>query len=154
MTLVKAGASPACPAAGASGYLLKAERPEELFAAIHSAAQGRPALSAPFAPRVMAGLRGPRISTRARPRRDTTSPVPARRVPAGTGRPWVPGGRRCPWRWAGCSTSGAADAADLLVSAAMGGPELVVGGRGAIDVPATAKNPARTWKAASGRRGW
>ena len=27
--------------AGATGYLLKAERPEELFAAIHAAAQGR-----------------------------------------------------------------------------------------------------------------
>ncbi|RST12176.1 response regulator transcription factor [Streptomyces sp. WAC05374] len=31
--------------AGATGYLLKAERPEELFAAIHAAAEGRRALS-------------------------------------------------------------------------------------------------------------
>lgn len=44
--------------AGATGYLLKAERPEELFAAIHSAAQGRTTLSAPVASRVMAHLRG------------------------------------------------------------------------------------------------
>ncbi|MCW5250779.1 response regulator [Streptomyces sp. SHP 1-2] len=46
--------------AGATGYLLKAERPEELFAAIRSAAQGRTALSGPVAGRVMAGLRSPR----------------------------------------------------------------------------------------------
>ncbi|MFJ8631929.1 response regulator [Streptomyces sp. NPDC093568] len=46
--------------AGATGYLLKAERPEELFAAIHAAAEGRPALSAPVADRVMANLRRPR----------------------------------------------------------------------------------------------
>ncbi|MFE5813779.1 response regulator [Streptomyces sp. NPDC056479] len=46
--------------AGATGYLLKAERPEELFAAIHAAAEGRPALSAPVAGRVMANLRRPR----------------------------------------------------------------------------------------------
>ncbi|MFC5220244.1 response regulator [Streptomyces coerulescens] len=46
--------------AGATGYLLKAERPDELFAAIHAAAQGRTALSAPVAGRVMAGLRRPR----------------------------------------------------------------------------------------------
>ncbi|MEU3843938.1 response regulator transcription factor [Streptomyces sp. NPDC028635] len=45
--------------AGATGYLLKAERPEELFAAIHSAAQGRTTLSAPVAGRVMAHLRNP-----------------------------------------------------------------------------------------------
>ncbi|WP_433546937.1 response regulator [Streptomyces sp. CA-294286] len=45
-------------AAGATGYLLKAERPEELFAAIRSAAQGRTALSPPVASRVMAQLRG------------------------------------------------------------------------------------------------
>ncbi|MGV9311804.1 response regulator [Streptomyces sp. NPDC003691] len=44
--------------AGATGYLLKAERPEELFTAIHSAAQGRTALSAPVATRVMDHLRG------------------------------------------------------------------------------------------------
>ncbi|WP_406327165.1 response regulator [Streptomyces sp. NBC_00203] len=46
--------------AGATGYLLKAERPEELFAAIHSAASGRTALSAPVADRVLAQLRSPR----------------------------------------------------------------------------------------------
>ncbi|MEU8642877.1 response regulator transcription factor [Streptomyces sp. NBC_00715] len=46
--------------AGATGYLLKAERPEELFAAIQAAAQGRTALSAPVASRVMANLRSPR----------------------------------------------------------------------------------------------
>ncbi|MEE1755637.1 response regulator transcription factor [Streptomyces sp. SP18CS02] len=44
--------------AGATGYLLKAERPEELFAAIHAAAQGRTALSAPVASRVMNRMRG------------------------------------------------------------------------------------------------
>jgi DNA-binding NarL/FixJ family response regulator len=44
--------------AGATGYLLKAERPEELFAAIHAAAQGRTALSAPVAGRVMERMRG------------------------------------------------------------------------------------------------
>ncbi|MBQ0851126.1 response regulator transcription factor [Streptomyces sp. BH-SS-21] len=46
--------------AGATGYLLKAERPEELFAAIRAAAQGRTALSPPVASRVMANLRAPR----------------------------------------------------------------------------------------------
>ncbi|MGW1463210.1 response regulator [Streptomyces sp. NPDC002308] len=45
--------------AGATGYLLKAERPEELFAAIRSAAQGRTTLSPPVADRVMARLRTP-----------------------------------------------------------------------------------------------
>ncbi|KUF19798.1 MULTISPECIES: response regulator [Streptomyces] len=45
--------------AGATGYLLKAERPEELFAAIHAAAQGRTALSPPVASRVMARMREP-----------------------------------------------------------------------------------------------
>ncbi|MFF3166333.1 response regulator [Streptomyces sp. NPDC003273] len=44
--------------AGATGYLLKAERPEELFAAIRSAAQGRTALSAPVAERVVDRMRG------------------------------------------------------------------------------------------------
>ncbi|MFI2413014.1 response regulator [Streptomyces sp. NPDC018947] len=48
--------------AGATGYLLKAERPEELFAAIHAAARGRTALSGPVASRVMANLRSPRPS--------------------------------------------------------------------------------------------
>jgi DNA-binding NarL/FixJ family response regulator len=46
--------------AGATGYLLKAERPEELFAAIRSAAAGRTALSAPVAHRVMERMRSPR----------------------------------------------------------------------------------------------
>ncbi|GAB0104994.1 response regulator transcription factor [Nocardia sp. JMUB6875] len=46
-------------AAGATGYLLKAERPEELFAAIHAAAQGRTALSPPIADRVMNRMRNP-----------------------------------------------------------------------------------------------
>ncbi|MFD3489764.1 response regulator [Streptomyces sp. NPDC058690] len=45
--------------AGATGYLLKAERPEELFAAIRSAAQGRTTLSPPVASRVMARMRNP-----------------------------------------------------------------------------------------------
>lgn len=44
---------------GATGYLLKAERPEELFAAIRSAAQGRTTLSPPVASRVMARMRSP-----------------------------------------------------------------------------------------------
>ncbi|WP_274560033.1 response regulator [Streptomyces spiramyceticus] len=44
--------------AGATGYLLKAERPEELFAAIRSAAQGRTTLSPPVASRVMDRMRG------------------------------------------------------------------------------------------------
>ncbi|MGC9475780.1 response regulator [Streptomyces sp. WG4] len=48
--------------AGATGYLLKAERPEELFAAIHAAARGRTTLSGPVAGRVMANLRSPRPS--------------------------------------------------------------------------------------------
>jgi DNA-binding NarL/FixJ family response regulator len=46
--------------AGATGYLLKAERPEELFAAIRNAASGRTALSPPVADRVLAQLRSPR----------------------------------------------------------------------------------------------
>ncbi|MFM9368188.1 response regulator [Streptomyces sp. Da 82-17] len=45
--------------AGATGYLLKAERPDELFAAIHAAAQGRTTLSPPVASRVMARMRSP-----------------------------------------------------------------------------------------------
>ncbi|MFH8559155.1 response regulator [Streptomyces celluloflavus] len=48
--------------AGATGYLLKAERPEELFSAIQAAAQGRTTLSAPVASRVMARMRSPRRS--------------------------------------------------------------------------------------------
>ncbi|MFE3188162.1 response regulator [Nocardia sp. NPDC059240] len=46
-------------AAGATGYLLKAERPEELFTAIHAAAQGRTTLSSPIADRVLNSLRNP-----------------------------------------------------------------------------------------------
>ncbi|MFG6201110.1 response regulator [Nonomuraea sp. JJY05] len=46
--------------AGATGYLLKAEHPEELFTAIHSAASGRTALSAPVADRLLARMRSPR----------------------------------------------------------------------------------------------
>ncbi|MFE6720323.1 response regulator [Streptomyces albidoflavus] len=46
--------------AGATGYLLKAERPEELFTAIRAAASGRTALSPPVAQRVMTHLRNPR----------------------------------------------------------------------------------------------
>ncbi len=45
--------------AGATGYLLKAERPEELFAAIYAAAEGRTTLSPPVASRVMARMRSP-----------------------------------------------------------------------------------------------
>ncbi|KQX78033.1 response regulator transcription factor [Streptomyces clavifer] len=44
--------------AGATGYLLKAERPEELFAAIRAAAQGRTTFSPPVASRVMDRMRG------------------------------------------------------------------------------------------------
>ncbi|MEE1797187.1 response regulator transcription factor [Streptomyces sp. JV176] len=46
--------------AGATGYLLKAEQPDELFAAIRDAASGRTALSAPVADRVLAQMRSPR----------------------------------------------------------------------------------------------
>lgn len=46
--------------AGATGYLLKAERPDELFSAIHAAAEGRSTLSAPVAHRVLAQMRSPR----------------------------------------------------------------------------------------------
>ncbi|MGW1374100.1 response regulator [Streptomyces sp. NPDC002446] len=46
--------------AGATGYLLKAERPEELFSAIRAAAAGRGTLSAPVAHRVLAQMRSPR----------------------------------------------------------------------------------------------
>ncbi|MFE6933577.1 response regulator [Streptomyces sp. NPDC057699] len=52
--------------AGATGYLLKAERPEELFSAIRAAAQGRTTLSAPVAGRVMARMRNPRPTLTAR----------------------------------------------------------------------------------------
>ncbi|MFJ8585672.1 response regulator [Streptomyces sp. NPDC093595] len=45
--------------AGAAGYLLKAERPEELFAAIHAAAEGRTALS-----RVVHRRRAPALTDR------------------------------------------------------------------------------------------
>ncbi|WP_280269747.1 response regulator transcription factor [Nocardia wallacei] len=52
--------------AGATGYLLKAERPEELFTAIHAAAAGRTALSAPIADQVLARLRNPAPTLTAR----------------------------------------------------------------------------------------
>lgn len=54
--------------AGATGYLLKAERPEELFAAIRDAASGRTALSAPVVDRVMARMRDSRPALSARER--------------------------------------------------------------------------------------
>ncbi|GGS28436.1 response regulator transcription factor [Streptomyces griseoviridis] len=54
--------------AGATGYLLKAERPEELFAAVHAAARGRTTLSEPVADRVMARLRSPRPALTGRER--------------------------------------------------------------------------------------
>ncbi|WP_410870137.1 response regulator [Nocardia sp. A7] len=54
--------------AGATGYLLKAERPEELFAAIHAAASGQTALSAPVAAKVMAKMRNPGPTLTARER--------------------------------------------------------------------------------------
>ncbi|MFC6599897.1 response regulator [Kitasatospora paranensis] len=52
--------------AGATGYLLKAERPEELFTAVRAAAEGRTVLSPPVASRVMARMRtpGPRLTPR------------------------------------------------------------------------------------------
>ncbi|AWN28920.1 MULTISPECIES: response regulator transcription factor [unclassified Streptomyces] len=46
--------------AGAAGHLLKAERPEELFAAIRAAAEGRSTPAAPVAHRVLAQMRSPR----------------------------------------------------------------------------------------------
>ncbi|MEU8784257.1 response regulator transcription factor [Streptomyces sp. NPDC048637] len=46
--------------AGAAGHLLKAEPPEELFAAIRAAAEGRSTLAAPVAHRVLAQMRSPR----------------------------------------------------------------------------------------------
>ncbi len=52
--------------AGATGYLLKAEQPEELFAAIRDAATGRAALSAPVADRLLTRLRSPRPALSAR----------------------------------------------------------------------------------------
>ncbi|MET7453028.1 response regulator transcription factor [Streptomyces sp. NPDC005574] len=52
--------------AGATGYLLKAERPEELFTAIRDAASGRTALSAPVADRLLTRLRSPRPALSAR----------------------------------------------------------------------------------------
>ncbi|MBF9069375.1 response regulator [Streptacidiphilus fuscans] len=48
--------------AGATGYLLKAERPDELFTAIQAAAQGRSTMSPPVASRVMARMRAPQPS--------------------------------------------------------------------------------------------
>ncbi len=46
--------------AGATGYLLKAEPPDELYAAIRAAAAGRTVLSPPVASRMLAQLRSPR----------------------------------------------------------------------------------------------
>ncbi|WP_326697166.1 response regulator transcription factor [Streptomyces sp. NBC_01754] len=54
--------------AGATGCLLKVERPEELFTAIHSAAAGRTALSASVAHRVMDRMRSPRPALTVRER--------------------------------------------------------------------------------------
>jgi DNA-binding NarL/FixJ family response regulator len=55
-------------AAGATGYLLKAERPESLFVAIRDAAAGRTALSGTVADRVMSRIRtpGPSLTERER----------------------------------------------------------------------------------------
>ncbi|MFG2459906.1 response regulator [Streptomyces sp. NPDC048523] len=52
--------------AGATGYLLKAEQPEELFSAIRDAASGRSTLSAPVADRLLTRLRSPRPALSAR----------------------------------------------------------------------------------------
>ncbi|MGI5355973.1 response regulator [Streptomyces sp. CA-252508] len=52
--------------AGATGYLLKAERPEELFAAIRAAAQGRTTLSAPVARRAAFAPAAPALTDRER----------------------------------------------------------------------------------------
>ncbi|WP_327155312.1 response regulator [Streptomyces tubercidicus] len=46
--------------AGAAGHLLKAEPPEELFAAIRAAAEGRSTLAASVAHRVLPQMRSPR----------------------------------------------------------------------------------------------
>lgn len=46
-------------AAGATGYLLKAEQPELLFAAIRDTAAGRPALSGTVTDRVLSRIRAP-----------------------------------------------------------------------------------------------
>ncbi|MGW8556889.1 response regulator [Streptomyces tubercidicus] len=46
--------------AGATGHLLKAEPPEELFAAIRAAAEGRSTLAASVAHRVLPQMRSPR----------------------------------------------------------------------------------------------
>ncbi|CAM5648056.1 DNA-binding response regulator OS=Streptomyces alboniger OX=132473 GN=CP975_15980 PE=4 SV=1 [Streptomyces alboniger] len=54
--------------AGATGYLLKAEQPEELFTAIRDAASGRTALSSPVADRLLTRLRSPRPTLSARER--------------------------------------------------------------------------------------
>ncbi|MFJ9152560.1 response regulator [Streptomyces sp. NPDC102270] len=52
--------------ADATGYLLKAEQPEELFSAIRDAASGRSTLSAPVADRLLTRLRSPRPALSAR----------------------------------------------------------------------------------------
>ncbi|MFH8450585.1 response regulator [Streptomyces fungicidicus] len=55
-------------AAGATGYLLKAEPPEKLFAAIRDAAAGRTVLSGPVADRVVSRIHrpGPALTDRER----------------------------------------------------------------------------------------
>ncbi|MER7053706.1 MULTISPECIES: response regulator transcription factor [unclassified Streptomyces] len=55
-------------AAGATGYLLKAERPERLFEAVRDAAAGRAVLSGAVTDRVVARLRvpGPALTARER----------------------------------------------------------------------------------------
>ncbi|WP_328656195.1 response regulator transcription factor [Streptomyces sp. NBC_00334] len=55
-------------AAGATGYLLKAERPERLFAAIRDAAAGRTVLSGSVADRVVSRLQAPGPALTARER--------------------------------------------------------------------------------------
>ncbi|MDG9722983.1 MULTISPECIES: response regulator transcription factor [unclassified Streptomyces] len=55
-------------AAGATGYLLKAERPERLFEAVRDAAAGRAVLSGPVTDRVVARLRAPGPALTARER--------------------------------------------------------------------------------------
>ncbi|GGK44493.1 response regulator [Nocardia camponoti] len=52
--------------AGATGYLLKAEPPDELFAAITAAAAGRTTLSPPVAAKMMARMRTPTAALTAR----------------------------------------------------------------------------------------
>ncbi|MFD0319134.1 response regulator [Streptomyces flavalbus] len=55
-------------AAGATGYLLKVEPPEKLFAAIRDAAAGRTVLSRAVTDRVVSGIRAPAPALTARER--------------------------------------------------------------------------------------